>query len=403
MTDILPPSDDYTAGDLVVDHPHRELVKNRIRDIRPLLDVTEVAHSEALGLTRLHLEGVSAFGASKGLAEDDAAAIELVIDELRRGFAADFGGWVPEMAPDPTMTAIVGYPHTKPMFFTTDLTPAPASLAPIADSTLGAGVRVAVLDTGLVLHPALKGHASEAHDCSDENNDDNKDDDKDPVMAWAGHATFVAGLIAQQAPGCEIVVHRALKSNGRATNWDTAVALAELADDKEGYAVVNLSLGCRLGGPDGPLALRRAVARHGRHTLLVAAAGNHGASAMPTTPVWPAAFPGVTAVGAYALDDGHQELSQITPLLPWVDCVAHGSGVTSTYLSDVTLTIDNQPLAFTGYATWSGTSFAAANVSGAVAAALRPGERPAKTLERLLGDSGSGVSRFSLPAAGHAG
>ncbi|MEV4534132.1 S8/S53 family peptidase [Asanoa sp. NPDC049518] len=389
MTDFLPPSDDYSAGDLVVDHQHRELVKNRIRDIRPLLDVTEVAHSEALGLSRLHLEGVGAFGASKGLAEHDAAAIELVIDELRRGFAAEFGGWVPEMAPDPTVTGIVGYPHTKPMFFTTDLTPAPA--VPIADSTLGAGVRVAVLDTGLVDHPALKGHVTESPGGAS--------DGQDPVEAWAGHATFVSGLIAQRAPGCEIVVHRVLGANGRATNWDTAIALAELADDPHGYTVVNLSLGCRLGGPDGPLALRRAVTRHGRRTLLVAAAGNHGASAKPTTPVWPAAFPGVIAVGATTFD---QDLAEITPRLPWVDCVAHGSGVTSTYLTDVSLTIDGTTMDFTGYATWSGTSFAAANVSGAVAAALRSGERPAETLERLLSDPDSGVTRFALPAAGHA-
>ncbi|SNS67140.1 Subtilase family protein [Asanoa hainanensis] len=390
MTAFLEPSDDYTAGDLVVDHPHRELVKKRIRDLG--LDVTEVADSEALGLSRLHLEGVPAFGASKGLPADDVAAIELVIDELRQAFAADFGGWVPEMAPDPTMTGIVGYPHTKPMAFTTDLMPAPASQAPIADSTVGAGVRVAVLDTGLVDHPALKGHATEAPGGADAAND--------PVEAWAGHATFVAGLIAQRAPGCEIVVHKVLNAHGRATNWETAVALAKLADDPEGYAVVNLSLGCRLGGPNGPLALRRAVARHGRHTLLVAAAGNHGGSDKPTVPAWPAAFPGVIAVGATNLAG---DLAQITPELPWVDCVAHGSGVTSTYLTDVTLTIDDKVLDFTGYATWSGTSFAAANVSGAVAAALRPGERPADTLARLLGDPASDVRPFPLSAAGHAG
>jgi len=386
VSDFLDPSDDFTVGDIVVDLPHRELVEQRLRDTtRPLLRITEVVDSEALGLSRIHLEGVPEFGADKGFATDDSRAIQLVLDELRRGFAAQFDGWVPEMEANPTVTGIVGFPHTKPMAFTPDLMTAP-SIAPIEPNGAGDGVRVAVLDTGLLDHPALKTHATAA-------TPGDLIGTAEPLTAWLGHGTFVAGLIAQRAPGCEIVVHRVLNSDGRATTWDTAVALAALADERNGYAVVNLSLGCRLGGPTGPLALRRAVQRHAGRALVVAAAGNHGASARPATPAWPAAFPGVVAVGTNFLNDGQPVLSEISPRLPWVDCVAVGSGVTSTFL-DGSITVNELIFEFDGFATWSGTSFAAAAVSGAVAAALRPDESPAAAYARLLDDPTSGVSRF---------
>lgn len=390
MNDFLEASDDYSDAHLVVDWPQTDLVRTKLLDlpaIRSLVGIDGVDDAKRdLGLSRFRLSRLTD-------ALTDSAVILRVLDELRRDFRQSYDGWTPEMDGNPTMTGVVGYPHTKPMAFTSDLVRArPADFGTIPDHGDGAGVRVAMLDTKLIKHPQLVGHASAA-----------PTDSPDPPVAdaaWAGHGTFVAGLIAKGAPGCDIVVHGVLDHAGRATVWDTAVALAKLADERRPYDVVNLSLGCRLSGPDGPLALRRAVQRHAGRTLLVAAAGNHGGSASSTTPAWPAAFPGVVAVGATYLHNGRREVSEITPLLPWVDCVALGSGVTSTYVDgtfEVTHFDDagnpvTKLLEFHRYATWSGTSFAAATVSGAVAAALKPGESPAETYDRLLDATGSGVS-----------
>jgi membrane-anchored mycosin MYCP len=397
VSDFLAPADDYSDAHLVVDWPHTDLVRQKLNlpTLRSLVRVDGVDDArELLGLSRFRLSGVDE-------SLPDSAVIEGVLGELRRIFAAEHDGWVPELDGNATMSGVVGYPHTKPMSFTSDLEPADATEFAIPEGTGGAGVRVAMLDTRLMAHPLLAGHAAAA-----------PTDPPDPPAAdaaWAGHGTFVAGLIAKEAPGCDIVVYGMLNREGRATVWDTAVALARLADEPVPYDVVNLSLGCRRAGPDGPLALRRAVERHAGRSLLVAAAGNHGMTEQATVPAWPAAFDGVVAVGATYEHDGERTVAEITPQLPWVDCLARGSGVVSTYVEgafEVTHFVQDSPvtevLRFDRYARWSGTSFAAAKVTGAVAKARTPGETPAETLHRLLATEGSGVSTPPWLAAGHA-
>jgi len=85
--------------------------------------------------------------------------------------------------------------------------------------------------------------------------------------------------------------------------------------------------------------------------------------------------------------------------LPWVDVAACGMEVSSTYLKgDVNLeSVHGKPdQPFDGFATWSGTSFAAAEVSGAIAARTVPGEVGARTaLAQLLRES------RKLPTAAH--
>ncbi|GIF78427.1 S8 family peptidase [Asanoa siamensis] len=392
MNDFIEPSDDLSAGGLVVDLPHRDLVLRRLHETaRPLVRVGQVAQHNGLDLCRIGLESVSADGDISDLGSD---AILAVLDDLRRGFAAQFDGWAPEMEADPEVTGIVGFLHTKPMSLTTELrTARGAGFTAMAAPDAGAGVRVAVLDVGLVKHPDLTNVSAAA---------DGLVSAAPPLEPWMGHGTFVAGLIAQRAPACDIVVHKVLNLRGKATTWHTAVALADLAmptDSERPYDIVNLSLGCRIGGPSGPLALRRAVQLHAGRRLLVAAAGNHGFTPRPATPVWPAAFPGVAAVGATHVDStGTAVLSDITPRLPWVDYLALGSGVTSTFLPD-TLT---DGVDYDGFATWSGTSFAAANLSGAVAAELSKGGTPFAALDRVLRNPGYGVTRFDWRATDHA-
>ena len=376
MTDYLPPTDELAVGDLVVDRPHRALVERRLADL--WLAVTEVHDSPALGLVRLVLRDTQRFAHANGADSAPGAAIQAVLGALRSWCAEQFGGWIPELEGNATVTGIVGYPHTKPMS-AYGLSPTTREPFEIRASGRGAGVKVAVLDTAFHAHPDLAGH------CTAADRDTLPRGGSTPVAAWNGHATFVAGIVARAAPGCEIVVHKVLRDDGRSTVWDTAHALAAVAG--QGYDVVNLSLGCRVGGPTGPLALRRAVTAHTGGAVLVAAAGNHGEikpAENRRLPVWPAAFPGVTAVGA-TLPGG--EIAPITPKLPWVDLVAPGVDVGSTFLEGEVMTDERTISTFEGYATWSGTSFAAARVTGALAALTVPDRTTSREALAAVGEA----------------
>ena len=105
---------------------------------------------------------------------------------------------------------------------------------------------------------------------------------------------------------------------------------------------MNLSFGCYTDDGEPPLVLARAVSLVSAEILLVAAAGNHGnidelkkqgdlkdaswaRGLTPKTPVWPAAFDEVIAVGATD--------APFSPQTPWVDLTAPGMNVVSTYLT----------------------------------------------------------------------
>lgn len=102
-------------------------------------------------------------------------------------------------------------------------------------------------------------------------------------------------------------------------------------------------------------------------TVVVASAGNHGAKRpYNPRPIWPAAMPDVVAVAALGPDNGDGvRLAAFSNYGPWVDVAATGEDVLSTFL-----TFDDEEHAFTGWATWSGTSFAAPRVAGAIAAEM---------------------------------
>jgi hypothetical protein len=98
--------------------------------------------------------------------------------------------------------------------------------------------------------------------------------------------------------------------------------------------------------------------------------------------MWPAALDDVVAVGA---SDGNGHRAQFSPDLPWVNF----PGTRRRRQRAPTLTgriragskdvhTDATGDGFTGWANWSGTSFAAATVSGAIAARIKPGHRTAR-------------------------
>ncbi|RGA00393.1 peptidase S8 and S53 subtilisin kexin sedolisin [Microbispora triticiradicis] len=218
-------------------------------------------------------------------------------------------------------------------------------------------VTVAVLDTGLAPHPWLaRWYRDDIAETPDADGDGVLD-------RQAGHGTFVAGLILRQAPGARLRALRLLDSDGIG---DEAALLGALSLLRGGPAdVLNLSFGGHTFDDGPPLGLAEALAVF---PAVVACAGNTASA----RPFWPAALPGVLAVGAL---DGDAR-APFSAYGPWVDVWAPGVGLVSSFL---------EHRDFHGYASWSGTSFAAAVVSGVVARLCRK-VPPDQAVRRLLRD-----------------
>jgi subtilisin family serine protease len=112
----------------------------------------------------------------------------------------------------------------------------------------GAGVRVAVLDTGVDFqHPSLAGKLLGGWDFVDD--DANPSEIATFQSPSYGHGTHVAGLVARIAPGAKIVPYRVLDSRGQGNTWVLAEAIMKAVDPDgnpntdDGAHVINLSLG----------------------------------------------------------------------------------------------------------------------------------------------------------------
>jgi hypothetical protein len=109
-------------------------------------------------------------------------------------------------------------------------------------------------------------------------------------------------------------------------------------------------------------------------------------------PSWPAALDRVVAVGSA---DHGGERSVFTPAdVDWIDILAVGNGVVSTFLDgrvNVGGTDGAVEAMFNGFAQWGGTSFAAGTVAGAIAALTEPGRRSTQDAFRQLVGPPSGT------------
>jgi membrane-anchored mycosin MYCP len=127
------------------------------------------------------------------------------------------------------------------------------------------------------------------------------------------------------------------------------------------------------------------VERLSSRVLLVAAAGNHGnVGAKPegypgpwpkrNSALWPAAFTDVIAVGA---TDAEGTVAPFTPDVRWIDAYVPGVDLLSTFVN-ARVERSAGDTEFSGFARWSGTSFAAAVLSGLIAAKVHPGSGSAR-------------------------
>lgn len=256
------------------------------------------------------------------------------------------------------------------------------------DVTRGAGITVAVLDTGVDLaHPVLAGRLLPGYDFVDLDAVPSEVGSPDQNVAY-GHGTHVAGLVALAAPEAMILPIRVLDPDGRGNVWVLAEALAYAVDPDgdpntaDGAHVINLSLSTRRetnllaeivaevtcnadddngddsdddddnNGDDGDGAgnvnsLCRATGRRG--AIVIAAAGNSSSD----LPEYPAAenVNGMLAVAASTRTDSIAGFSNYGS---WVHVAAPGELIISTVPGG-------------GYGVWSGTSMAAPLVAGQAA------------------------------------
>lgn len=228
--------------------------------------------------------------------------------------------------------------------------------------TTGAGVRVAVLDTGIdAEHPALAGSILEGgYDFVDEDYDPSDsanglDDDGDgDVDEGTGHGTMVAGIVHLIAPDAEILPLRILDDEGRGNAFDVAKALKYAVDT--GVQVINMSFGLPLHCYTIEWGIQYAAAAG---VVLVAAAGNEGTE-FPA--FYPASDPAVLSVAALDSTDVKASFSNYSVT---VAVSAPGNGILAPFP-------DGQ------YALGAGTSFAAPFISGQAALVQAGPVSPAK-------------------------
>ncbi|HHB89988.1 MAG TPA: hypothetical protein ENK60_01615 [Anaerolineae bacterium] len=232
----------------------------------------------------------------------------------------------------------------------------------------GAGVRVAVLDTGCdMAHPDVKDRVRKSKDFSG----------KGSAQDGNGHGTHVASIIAGSgaasqgkyrgvAPQAELYIAKVLDDQGRGRMSDVMAGLDWAVE--EGAQVVNLSLGSDMNC-DGTDALSEACdAAAGRGVVVVVAAGNSGP--MPRTVGSPGCAREVITIGASTDDDKVASFSSRGPtsdgrvkpdvVLPGVNIIAaraKGTSLGSGQIDEF-------------YTSLSGTSMATPHASGVVALLL---------------------------------
>lgn len=213
----------------------------------------------------------------------------------------------------------------------------------------GATVRIGIVDSGVQAgHPDIRGKVADQRDFVD--GDNRADDD-------IGHGTHVSGIaaantdnrrgVAGGCPGCKILSAKIADRFSAPT--DLRVAKGINWSSNHGAEVINLSL----GGPQGSVAMRRAVNRAwNRGAVIVAAAGNEGTFEKQ----YPAAYRRVMAVSATDRNDRRPSFSQRGG---WLSVAAPGEEIISTVPG--------------GYDLYSGTSMSSPNVAALSALLARQG------------------------------
>lgn len=319
----------------------------------------EVADSLIGGVTLLHVDA------------DVDVAIDLLDSRLGTGVAA----------PNHVMCVTPGASHcpaTEPDEpGRTDPWPA------LGDRSAGRGSRVAVVDTGF-----LKGWESRPQTpwlAGIEEYDPDNPDVLQPhgfIDPYAGHGTFVAGVVRCMAPATDVTVDGVIKVAGVV---DEVAIIRQLGEAlSRSPDVISLSAGCYTRKnlpPKAFAAFWQHRLRHHKGVAIAAAAGNDAGR----SPFWPAAFPWAVSVGALTADG--RARAAFSNFGGWVDVYAPGVDIVNAYCEGEYqyLLQPGMTRKFDGLCKWSGTSFSTPIVTGMIAARMsRTGENARQAADALL-------------------
>lgn len=222
------------------------------------------------------------------------------------------------------------------------------------------GVTIGVIDTGVVLrdrqaHEFLRGRVLfDEGDVDPEGRDNGGTSD--------GHGTFVAGVVLGEAPSVTVRMKGVIDT--ATDKWEDNAVASAICSLSEEVDLINLSFSGDPYETETPQIIADALRALGPDVVVVAASGNGGS----IREVYPAAVdlgqdhPWILAVGA---GDEHQRTGGNEPPTvagfsghgDWVRAYANGSHVLGPFGADE-------------WRTWSGTSFAAAIVTGRIAATM---------------------------------
>ncbi len=234
---------------------------------------------------------------------------------------------------------------------------------PDASQGKGSEVSVVVVDTGW--HPPAATDPRTPWLKGVDGDDELNGPDLRP---YAGHGTFIAGVVRCIAPVTRVYVEGFAiggVGGGGILESDLVVQLEEALDHDP--QVINLSAGCRtrLDLPSIALETFYRTRLRKRDCVLVAAAGNDSWAA----PFWPAAFDWCVGVGSLDRDGRVSDFSNFGVS---ADVYALGRNLVNAF-PDGTFECHETPdkgdirVFSTGLARWSGTSFSAPVVAGLIA------------------------------------
>jgi Subtilase family len=244
-------------------------------------------------------------------------------------------------------------------------------------------VSVSIVDTGLIPNAAVD-HPWLAGVRGAEENPYTADANGDMVIApYAGHGTFVAGVLRCMAPKASVFVERAFDIAGADYETNLLSSLEDALDRDPDILVFTFTSATHR---DQSLHTfddfyERRI-RQLKGLVLLAPAGNDGWS----RPMWPAAHPGVLAVGALAAN--WRDRATFTNYGRWVDVYAPGEDLVNVF-PEGTYVCSEPPIGerrqFHGMANWSGTSFSTPVVAGLIAARMsQTGENAQQAADALL-------------------
>ena len=206
--------------------------------------------------------------------------------------------------------------------------------------TRGAQINVAVIDTGVdYLHPDLAGIYAGGYNAIAQSADPMDDHD---------HGTHVAGIIAAAdnnlgvvgiAPNVRLWAVKAMRGTGAGQTDDIVAAIDWVIGKKRelgGKWIMNLSFGSQERNAAEEDAVANAISEG---ILVIAGSGNDSTESAPMPVAYPAAYPGVLAIGAVdeslrhaPFSNGGTQLAAVAPGVDVLSTIRRSRGILATVI-----------------------------------------------------------------------